>query len=195
MIVLGNWKKGGAVLVLACCLCLPQAFGAAKPAAKAPVSATLLQQGDSAYAAQDYAQAETVYGTVLQQEKSAAVYVKRGNARYAQKRYQEALEDYNQALELSPASWSWYEQRGHAYLALEQWQQAADDYAKAALNSALSPDGFIYKGRALAALGQHQKAAEAYGQAMGLLAGRADLLAARAGELMYLGEWEAALID
>ena len=98
MVLLGNWKKGGAVLVLTGCLCLPQAFGAAKPAANAPVSATLLQQGDSAYEAQNYAQAETVYGAVLQQDKSAAaVYVKRGNARYAQKRYQEALEDYNQA--------------------------------------------------------------------------------------------------
>ena len=58
-------------------------------------------------------------------------YNNRGNAKFHLKQYNEAIKDYNQAIELNPQDAKAYNNRGNAKARLKQYTEAIKDYKKA----------------------------------------------------------------
>jgi tetratricopeptide (TPR) repeat protein len=56
---------------------------------------------------------------------------RRGNAYYNLKQYQEAVEDYSKAIELSPNNATYWSNRGDAYSKLNEYHKAIEDFSKA----------------------------------------------------------------
>jgi tetratricopeptide (TPR) repeat protein len=77
----------------------------------------------------DFATAERLWTEILNQfPDNAAVWSNRGNSRVSQHKLQEALVDYNKAIELAPNVTDPYLNRGTALEGLGRWEQAIADY-------------------------------------------------------------------
>ena len=89
-----------------------------------------------------------VYGRSLQQyPQSATTLLLRGTALLEQKRYQEALKDFNEAIRLSPYLDNAYWGRGQVFMALEDYSWAVASFTKAIDLNPDEPD--YYASRAL----------------------------------------------
>jgi tetratricopeptide (TPR) repeat protein len=85
--------------------------------------------------------------------KDANAYNNRGNSKYNLGRYQEAIEDYNEAIRLDPKHEYAYNSRGYCYFKLGYWQKAIEDYDKQiGLNGADYDPGHKYREAAFAKL-------------------------------------------
>ncbi len=69
--------------------------------------------------------------TVQTELKDAAAYNNRGNAYWNEGQYDQAISDYNKALEINPRHTQAYNNRGVAYRSKGQYDQAISDYNKA----------------------------------------------------------------
>ena len=98
----------------------------------------------------------------------APIYCKRGEAYYQLKEYQQALTDFNRALELDP-DYTWaYHSRGRVYDALKEYQQAIVDF-----NHMLEIDpnythGYCSRGWAYYWLKEYQQALADFNRALEL---------------------------
>ncbi len=96
----------------------------------------------------------------------ARPFVKMGLAYVKQKKYYEALSQYDQAIALAPGYVLAYVRRGYAYLLLKEYQRALDDFNRALL---LKPEELYYRdgrGEAYFKLGKYQQALEDFNKSI-----------------------------
>jgi len=79
-----------------------------------------------------FAEAIAVYGRILELKPDelirSLIYKHRGMAKFAQSNYQDAIQDFNKALELDPKSYRVAYYRGVVRSVLKQFSEAIDDY-------------------------------------------------------------------
>ena len=68
---------------------------------------------------------------IIENMKNAFDYYRRGFANVELEKYQEAIENFNKAIELDPNSAAFYSARGLVYVELGKHQEAINDYNKA----------------------------------------------------------------
>jgi tetratricopeptide (TPR) repeat protein len=89
----------------------------------------LAQKALSATEIGDFAIAETYWTQIIEQfPDNPAALSNRGNARVSQNKLEEAIADYNKAIELAPSATDPYLNRGAALEGLGKWEQAIADY-------------------------------------------------------------------
>jgi tetratricopeptide (TPR) repeat protein len=80
--------------------------------------------------------------------------------------YEDAVEQYNQALSYEPENGKIYEERAKAYENLKMFENAANDYKKAAVFGSDPAENFYKASQLLFTLGQMQSAMETIGKAI-----------------------------
>lgn len=89
----------------------------------------LAQKALSATNVGDFATAETYWTQILSEfPDNPAAWSNRGNARVSQNKLEEAITDYNKAIELAPTATDPYLNRGTALEGLGKWDSAIVDY-------------------------------------------------------------------
>lgn len=135
-----------------------------------------LQKGDelarAAFAATskgDFATAEKYWTELIEQfPDNAAAWSNRGNSRVSQNKLQQALADFNKAIELAPNITDPYLNRGTALEGLGRWEEAIADYnyiLELTPNDAMA---YNNRGTAEAGLGKWQEAIADYKKAMAI---------------------------
>jgi tetratricopeptide (TPR) repeat protein len=111
----------------------------------------------------DFPQAETYWTQIIEEfPANAAAWSNRGNSRVSQNKLNEAIADYNTAMELAPDATDPFLNRGAALEGLGKWEEAIADY-----NHILEIDpndamAYNNRGNAEAGLGQWEKAIADY---------------------------------
>ncbi len=88
----------------------------------------------------------------------ANAYYFRGNAYSDLKKYEEALADYTEAIELDPKYVNAYDFRGNAYKAVGKNEEAIADYTKAIELAPKDAINYSARGRAYKAVGKNEEA-------------------------------------
>jgi len=109
--------------------------------------------------------------------------------------YQEAINDFNSALELGGEKADVYSNRGHAYAGLGQYQEAFNDYAKAIELDSENATTYYFRGNAYFELGQYQKSIEDYTRAIELNPEYAVAFYNRGVAFSKLGKYQEAFED
>jgi tetratricopeptide (TPR) repeat protein len=122
--------------------------------------------GDKAFAATnkgDFATAEKYWTEILEKfPDNAAVWSNRGNSRVSQNKLQEALADYNKAVELAPNVTDPYLNRGTALEGLGRWEMAIADYNRVLELDPKDAMAYNNRGNAQAGLGRWEMAIADY---------------------------------
>ena len=95
-------------------------------------------------------------------EKSAEEWFDQGNQNYSLNQYQQAIEDYTNAIDLKPQFAGAYDSRGNAYQKLNRWDQAIQDYTKAIEINPQYANAYYQRGNTYEQLNQKEKAIESY---------------------------------
>ena len=95
-------------------------------------------------------------------------YYNRGNSYSRQGQYQQAIEDYDKAIELDPNDGRAYYNRGNSYSRQGQYQQAIDDYDKVIELDPNDAEPYSDRGSSYHRLGQNERAIEDYDEAIKL---------------------------
>ena len=133
--------------------------------AREGAAALLRGQYDKALAAYD----EALSNPEIADFVKASIYSDRGVAKWRLKQTKEAVDDFNQSIQISPESASVYNNRGNALMDLGHPDEAVKDFDRAI---ALSPNyGAAHnnRGNAHAALGQYEPAFQDYRKAVELM--------------------------
>lgn len=97
---------------------------------------------------------------------SATAFIRRGDAKYSRRDYEDAITDYSEAIRLSPDNAQAYLGRGNAKYALEQYQDALQDYEESLKHD---PD-YVYalngRGNVKFALNDYEAAIKDFNQAI-----------------------------
>ncbi|GLC47107.1 hypothetical protein PLESTB_000870100 [Pleodorina starrii] len=117
----------------------------------------------------------------------------RGNARSRQGRLQEALSDYNTAIEICPWSVDPVLNRGVALEALGRFDEAVSDYRAVLEANPMDPAGWNNLGNATGGLGRWAEAVDYYGRAAQLAPNFSFASANRAVALFEVGRTEEAI--
>ncbi len=116
------------------------------------------------FVATPLASAQSVRSALAASPVSASFYVRRGNERYAQRKYEQAIADYDAAGAIDPRNAAIFNLRGLTWLALRDYGFAIRDFNRAIK---LAPDfAAAYANRGLARLhqGREEKAAQDFAQ-------------------------------
>jgi tetratricopeptide (TPR) repeat protein len=117
----------------------------------------------------DFATAETYWTQLLdQQPTNPALWSNRGNARVSQNKLEDAISDYNHAIEIAPDQPDPYLNRGVALEGLGQWKDAISDYNHVLEIDDQDPVAYNNLGNANAGLGNWESAVEDYQRAADL---------------------------
>ncbi|MGH6734683.1 MAG: tetratricopeptide repeat protein [Methyloceanibacter sp.] len=133
--------------------------------AREGAAAMIRGQFDRAVALYDEALATPDVSNFVQ----ASIYSDRGIAKWRMKQTKEAIEDFNQSIQLAPESPTAYNNRGNVLMELGHPEEALKDFDRAI---ALSPSygaAYINRGNAYAALHQYEAAFEAFRKAAELM--------------------------
>ncbi len=125
----------------------------------------------------------------------ASIYSDRGVAKWRLKQTKEAVDDFNQSIQISPENAQTYNNRGNALMDLGHPEEAVKDFDRAI---ALSPNyGAAYnnRGNAHAALAQYEPAFQDYRKAVELMPSSAVALNGRGKSHAALKRYHAALRD
>jgi tetratricopeptide (TPR) repeat protein len=103
-------------------------------------------------------------------KKKYDAYVNRGVIYYRQKKYTQAIEDYNEAIKIEPENVDAYISRGIAYSSMGDHEKAISDYEKAISIDPSNVDAYyamgftqtLIKGKKQEAIENYQKAADLY---------------------------------
>ena len=117
----------------------------------------------------DFATAETYWTQLLKLlPNEAAIWSNRGNSRVGQNKLEDAIADYNKAVELAPKAPDPYLNRGAALEGLKQWEAAISDYNQLLALDPKDPSAYNNRGNAEAGLGQWEAAISDYDKAVEL---------------------------
>lgn len=92
----------------------------------------------------------------------------RGNSRLRQGKFEEALADYNRAIEISPYEVDPFLNRGIAYEALGRLEEALTDYDRVLRLNPSDPAGWNNRGNALLGLRRFREASDSFKSALGI---------------------------
>jgi len=87
----------------------------------------LMKKGDVLWEAAEYEQAAVLYGKAIKKKPSAELYYKKGSMFYNMQKYNTALDDFNNAINIDKDYEKAYKWRGYTYNALEDYKNAAND--------------------------------------------------------------------
>ncbi|MFM7426243.1 MAG: tetratricopeptide repeat protein [Elainella sp.] len=114
----------------------------------------------------DFSGAETYWTQLLEQlPQEAAIWSNRGNARVSQRKLEEAIADYEQAIQLAPDAPDPYLNRGAALEGLGRWQEAIADYNHVLELDPNDPAAYNNRGNAEAGQGDWDQAIDDYRRA------------------------------
>jgi len=122
-------------------------------------------------------------------------HLSQGNLHFNLQHYEQAIEKYNEALDLKPDFPPAFYNRGSAYSQLGQYERAIEDYDRAL---ELEPDDHIAlnsRGIAYGRLGQYERAIQDYDKALELEPDSPQALNNRGLDRAYLGQYERAIQD
>jgi tetratricopeptide (TPR) repeat protein len=159
--------------------------------AREGAAALLRGQYDKALAAYD----EALSNPEIADFVKASIYSDRGVAKWRLKQTKEAVDDFNQSIQISPESATVYNNRGNALMDLGHPDEAVKDFDRAI---ALSPNyGAAYnnRGNAHAALAQYEPAFQDYRKAVELMPTSAVALNGRGKAHATLQRYHAAVRD
>lgn len=125
---------------------------------------------------------------------SAPTYCKRAKSLCSEKQYQQALDDYNRALQLSPEYADALRGRGETYFGLKEYQKSIPDFTEALRLNANDTDALRGRSFSYSCLGQWQEALDDMTLAMKFNQSN-DLKIIRAQILLSLNRSEEALKD
>ncbi|MBW4585829.1 tetratricopeptide repeat protein [Aetokthonos hydrillicola Thurmond2011] len=115
----------------------------------------LATQAFSATNKGNFAKAEELWTEIIKQfPENPAVWSNRGNSRVSQNKLQEALADYNRAIELAPNVTDPYLNRGTAFEGLGKWEEAIADYNHVLELDPKDPMAYNNRGNAKGGLGK-----------------------------------------
>lgn len=97
---------------------------------------------------------------------SATAFIRRGDAKYNRRNYEDAIADYSEAIRLSPDNAQAYLGRGNAQYALEQYPEALTDYDEALKHDPDYVDAFNGRGNVKFARKDFEGAIQDYNQAI-----------------------------
>lgn len=134
--------------------------------AQAKVIETLRLQAFDATNRGDFSSAETYWTKLLERlPQEAAIWSNRGNARVSQRKLEEAIADYEQAIQLAPDAPDPYLNRGAALEGLGRWQEAIADYNHVLELDPNDPAAYNNRGNAEAGQGNWDQAIADYRRA------------------------------
>lgn len=125
---------------------------------------------------------------------TATAYLERGNAHSSKGSGQQALADWNRAIQLDPNLAAAYAARGTYYRVSGDLSRAMADLERS-LQIAPSVDAFYQRGQVYDALGQHQQAINDYTDAINIRVEAPYIYLARAAARKALGDEEGFLLD
>ena len=123
------------------------------------------------------------------------VYNNRGLIYAALGQYQEAIHDYNQAIELDPNHLYAYNNRGVAYAALGQYQEAIHDYNQAIELNPTDMNAYYNRGLSWFKLGEYKQAIWNHKRVIEFGRGDSDVYFSRGLANEMLGKYIYALSD
>lgn len=122
--------------------------------------------------------------------------IARARAQYQQKRYNDAIKDFDEAIRLDPKNASWYDGRGLAYSYSGRHARAVEDYTRAIeLNPTASPLPYNNRGWAYTELGQPEKAIADLTKAIQIAPDYPKAYENRALAYTRLENWNQAIAD
>ncbi|MEC9309131.1 MAG: tetratricopeptide repeat protein, partial [Chloroflexota bacterium] len=122
-------------------------------------------------------------------------YFNRGNAFYDLREYQQAIDNYNQAITLDPDYSDAYKNRGATYSVLQEYGQAIDNYNHAISFDSSDPMTYFNRGNAFYDLREYQQAIDNYNQVISIDPTNMDAYYSRGRAYDELGEHETAIAD
>ena len=123
----------------------------------------LAQKAFSSTNVGDFATAETYWTQIIEQfPDNPAAWSNRGNARVSQNKLEDAIADYNKAIELAPSATDPYLNRGTALEGLGKWEEAIADYNHVLELDPKDAMAYNNRGNAEAGLGQWEAAIADY---------------------------------
>jgi tetratricopeptide (TPR) repeat protein len=125
----------------------------------------------------------------------AQFYASRGDAQYATHALDQAMVDYQKAIELEPRYSRAYVGRGNVLRDRRQFDRAIAEYDHAAELDHDDAEAYLNRGRTWSAKGEHRKAVEDYGRAISLDPQNASIYYDRGSASLSLGEPSPALSD
>jgi len=127
----------------------------------------LFQQGNAAYNAGKYSQAEAIWRRVLQiEQKNAEAYVGLGNALYYQKKLEQAIAAYNKAIQIEPKNAYAYNGVGWVLLAQKKPNEAITAFQTAIQIDPRYANNYDGLGATLSEQGKLNEAIAAYQKAI-----------------------------
>jgi tetratricopeptide (TPR) repeat protein len=128
-------------------------------------------------------------------ERSAHAYMGRGLIYSVSGNPQQALSDYNKALELNPKyTRAWYN-RGNWYYDIQDYQKAISDFTEAVKLGYNSPSLFVNRGLSYAAINQHELAIADYSKSLSINQNQPDVFVNRGNSYAISGKFESAVAD
>ncbi len=124
-----------------------------------------------------------------------SAFANRGNVYMKKGQYERAIQDYGQALQLSPNYTTILYNRGEAFLASAQWDTAIRDFGQAIRLNPKDFAAFNERGRAYANKHEFARAIEDYNEAIRLKSNFVIAFNNRGVALRFLGERERATAD
>lgn len=137
----------------------------------------------------------TLWDTELKRYSIPVAYNNRGNAYLMLGQYQQAIEDYNKALEQDRDFAKAYNNRGLAYGNLGKYQLAIEDFSVSIRKNNREPMAYFNRGNVFKALGDYQKAIEDYSKAIELNPRKADFYNNRGNTFLKLYSYQQAIED
>lgn len=137
----------------------------------------------------------TLWDKELKRYSIPVAYNNRGNAYLMLGQYQQAIEDYNKALEQDRDFAKAYNNRGLAYGNLGKYQLAIEDFSVSVRKNNREPMAYFNRGNVFKALGDYQKAIEDYSKAIELNPRKADFYNNRGNTFLKLNIYQQAIDD
>jgi len=154
----------------------------------------IAQKAFDATAKGDFVAAEGFWSELLEIfPDNPAVFSNRGNAKASQNKLDEAIADYNKAMELAPTALDPYLNRGLALEGLGKFEEAIADYNHLLELNPNDPMGYHNRGNAEGGLGQWSEAIADYQKAIQLAPDFAFARANYALALYQTGQTEVAI--
>ncbi len=128
-------------------------------------------------------------------ETISTCYRNRGATKFKQQRYEEAIEDFDEAIKLNPNDAGSYSNRGNAKLASQRHKEAIKDYDMAIALDPNSAVAYYNRGFAKEKLGRYEGAIKDYDEAIKFDPKDAMAYYNRGNAKMELGKYEEAIKD